>query len=95
MQLLTSPEQNCSAKHAKDIRHTRGKKPESQGMQRWDVKMQGLWKKRVAGMAEEPGIGVKRCSPSLLLTCYHACFIETKPKGAALDSARYVGEVAV
>lgn len=50
---------------------------------------------RVAGMAEEPGIGVKRCSPSALLTCYHACFIETKPKGAALESARYVGEVAV
>ena len=51
---------------------------------------------RAAGTAEEPGVGLKRCLPSALLTHYHACFIETKLlKGAALESARYVGKVAI
>lgn len=34
MQLLTSPEQKCSARQAKDIRHTREKNRES-----WDAKV--------------------------------------------------------
>lgn len=51
---------------------------------------------RPAGMAGEPRVGLKRSSPSALLTRYHACFIETKLlKGAALELARYVGKVAV
>jgi len=51
---------------------------------------------RVAGTAEEPRVGLKRCSPSALLTHYHACFIETKLlNGVALESACYVGKVAV
>lgn len=35
MQLLTSPEQKCSARHAKDVRHTRRKKQRESG----DAKM--------------------------------------------------------
>lgn len=51
---------------------------------------------RAAGTAEEPGVGLKRYSPSALLTHYHACFIETKLlEGAALELVHYVGKVGV
>lgn len=51
---------------------------------------------RAAGTAEEPWVCLKRSSTSVLLTRYHTSFIETKLlKGVALESARYVGKVAV
>lgn len=51
---------------------------------------------RAAGIAEEPWVGLKKSSTSVLLTHYHACFIETKPlKEAALESACYIGKVPV
>lgn len=51
---------------------------------------------RAAGMAEEAGLGLQICSPSALLTRYHACFIEAQQlQGAAQELVPCVREVAV
>lgn len=51
---------------------------------------------RAAGTAEEPRVGLKRSSTSVLLTRYHTSFIETKLlKGVASESVRYIGKVTV
>lgn len=63
----------------------------------WSSKTKMTWGAgRIARMAEEHGIGLKRCSPSALLTHYHTYFIEAKQlQGPASESVCCVGEVVV